>query len=1026
MRDFSVLATCLAALCAHGSVRTEGGVNTISGGSVSGTADGNLITSRFYQPGGLVTPATDVNTVYIGDTFNHCVRKTIVDPQDRTNTMTSTLAGSCGMPGMNDGILAAARFYLPRGLALDDSTGTIYIADSGNHLIRKLVLSSNDVTTAAGTIAAGTGAHGFVDGPGSSSKFHSPWGLAFSTVTQYPGVLIADRDNHAIRIYNPSTQQMSTLVHSKISPGTTDGTVGSGAQLKYPCDVQGHGTKAYFLQAHAVRTIDSNQVATLVGTGTNGWVDGPTSVARFYDPRGFWVSPEGNVFITDKSHSLIRYFNAAQGEVATILGNGASGPPNFDGTAGNATIDQPEAIWGVHEPNITERFVFADTDHHRIKSATALCLRECQNGGNCTSTNLCTCPPKWTGIDCSIPICNPSCAAYEVCSAPDTCTCPVGYTGANTGANCTTPVCNPTCKNNGTCVAPDVCNCTQGWSDIDCTFAICTIVCYNGGNCTGPNECGCGDDYYGTQCEFPRCNLPCQYNTSCIAPQTCNCTTAPGWRGEGTGYIGADCSIPVCATPCVNGASCVAPDTCACAAGWTGVLCDIPICTTPCQNGGNCTAPDTCECTGTGYDGLYCENPVCASVTCKNNATCTLPNYCDCTGTGYSGSNCTVPVCANPVCGQGLACVAPETCVTQCEQNCTNGGYCIGPNTCQCINGYADFDCSGVYCQQFGCVRGDCLTPDNCTCWYGWEGVSCTVPICNNVTCNNGGVCVSTNLCACVGGFVGPNCLVPLCLRPFRDPSYYLISTSDCEYGVCSSPSNCTCEAGWSGAFCDAPVCELPCLNGGTCIDPDTCDCPEFYGGPTCAEFTKPQLSWMEKNWATLFPIIVVGMIFVGMIILWRARVLKDKLARMAYQLDYNRRHEGNAADYITDTEEEIEEVKIYDDVEPAQNVVNKWAVGATNMREDAKKALRVVNIDTDDESDSTDLSTSVDDGDIPMGDMKRRQSAMTMSMKHADDVDSLTTSSSEDGEGGARRSQAKVVVNRNNITDSEDSSDSD
>ncbi|MGI9089058.1 MAG: hypothetical protein ACR2HH_15160 [Chthoniobacterales bacterium] len=136
-----------------------------------------------------------------------------------------TLAGYSGY-GSADGTGSAARFFNPAGVAVD-SAGNVYVADTGNHTIRK-VTSAGVVTTLAGF----AGSSGSADGTGSAARFFNPAGVA---VDSGGNVYVADRANYTIRKVT-SSGVVTTLAGSAGSVGSTDGT-GSGARFRYPASV---------------------------------------------------------------------------------------------------------------------------------------------------------------------------------------------------------------------------------------------------------------------------------------------------------------------------------------------------------------------------------------------------------------------------------------------------------------------------------------------------------------------------------------------------------------------------------------------------------------------------------------------------------------------------------------------------------------------------------------------------------------------------------------------------------------------
>ena len=191
----SVTGVIYVADAAEGGARirkiaSDGAVTTLAGQGLSGFADGGPNQAKFWNPSGLAVDGS--GNVYVADRFNQRIRQIAPD-----GTVT-TLAGSAPDPdfldpkavgGYKDGIGAAAQFDEPAGLALAPG-GVLYVVEAANHRVR-LVFADGTVTTAAGSGTAGSS-----DGAATSASFNGPTAVA---VGSDGAVYIADTGNHLIR-----------------------------------------------------------------------------------------------------------------------------------------------------------------------------------------------------------------------------------------------------------------------------------------------------------------------------------------------------------------------------------------------------------------------------------------------------------------------------------------------------------------------------------------------------------------------------------------------------------------------------------------------------------------------------------------------------------------------------------------------------------------------------------------------------------------------------------------------------------
>eukprot|EP00397_Hematodinium_sp_SG-2012_P011697 GEMP01011842.1.p1 GENE.GEMP01011842.1~~GEMP01011842.1.p1 ORF type:complete len:771 (-),score=298.89 GEMP01011842.1:665-2977(-) len=175
------------------------GVETVAGLGYAGFADGEWRKARFHKPWGIAVSIE--GDIYVADSKNHRIRK--IDGRTRN---VSTVAGT-GKQGWRDGEADEGRFNRPRGVAIA-MDGCVYIADSGNHCIRKLDLVDRRLVT-----IAGDGAEGGVNGEGYKAQFRWPRGLAFGP----DGVLyLADRGNHCVRAISKQAESALAAVEEEL------------------------------------------------------------------------------------------------------------------------------------------------------------------------------------------------------------------------------------------------------------------------------------------------------------------------------------------------------------------------------------------------------------------------------------------------------------------------------------------------------------------------------------------------------------------------------------------------------------------------------------------------------------------------------------------------------------------------------------------------------------------------------------------------------------------------------------------
>lgn len=313
-------------------ITSTGSVSLLAGGGGNfGGLDGAGNIARFYIPQGIAVDGAGV--VYVGDTFNGAVRK--ISPAGNV----STFAGQLGNLAYADGTGEAARFGSPFGVALD-SAGNLLVADAVYNAIRHVTPAAL-VRAFAGVPSLTAGS---ADGLFGTARISGAIGVAFdSNRNGY----IADTGNHLIRKVSAATGEVTTLAGGVGVRGTTDGT-GTAARFSSPAGIAVDPAGNIFVADngnHAIRKVTPTGIVTTVAglPGTSGSADGNAATARFYAPLALALDGAGNIFVADTYNSTIRRITTS-GQVTTIGGLAGVLAGYAEGTGSNARFFSPSAI----------------------------------------------------------------------------------------------------------------------------------------------------------------------------------------------------------------------------------------------------------------------------------------------------------------------------------------------------------------------------------------------------------------------------------------------------------------------------------------------------------------------------------------------------------------------------------------------------------------------------------------------------------------------------------------------------------
>jgi RHS repeat-associated protein len=277
----------------NGSAPAVWTVSTLAGNGTAGFADGPASSAMFNNPQGV---AVDANgTAYVADTANNRIRKIT------SGGVVSTLAGD-GTPGLQNGEGSSARFNAPQGVATDNQ-GNVYVADTGNSAVRKI-----DATGTVSTLA-GDGSVGSNDSPG--ARFDGLVGIAAEGQNVY--VYLADSGNHRVRRLDVSGTVITVSGAERGFKDGSVSQARFAEPSGLAIDSDGKIIIADGVNS-LIRQVDPNPAAngsnqaviTLAGTGGRGLTDGSGDVARFFTPRGLAISNSSAIIVADTSNHVVR------------------------------------------------------------------------------------------------------------------------------------------------------------------------------------------------------------------------------------------------------------------------------------------------------------------------------------------------------------------------------------------------------------------------------------------------------------------------------------------------------------------------------------------------------------------------------------------------------------------------------------------------------------------------------------------------------------------------------------------------
>ena len=330
-------------------------INTIAGNGAAGySGDSGLASSaELNGPYGVAIDSGD--NLYIADPGNNRIRKVAAGTGIITTIAGNGTAGYLG----DNGAASSAELNLPAGVALD-STGNLYIADTGNNVIRK-VDTSGTITTVAGNNAEGYSGD---SGLATNATLYAPSGVA---VDSTGNLYIADTNNDRIRKVT-TAGTITTVAGNGTASYSGDNGPATSATLNKPSAVvedSAGNLDIVDTDNNAIRMVNTTgTISTIAGNGTAGYSgdDGAATSARLNAPYGLNVDSAGNLYIADSMNNVVRMVNTT-GVITTLAGNGTYGYSGDGGAAASAMLNNPQSVAIDSQGNI----YISDRSNNRIR-----------------------------------------------------------------------------------------------------------------------------------------------------------------------------------------------------------------------------------------------------------------------------------------------------------------------------------------------------------------------------------------------------------------------------------------------------------------------------------------------------------------------------------------------------------------------------------------------------------------------------------------------------------------------------------
>ncbi len=345
------------------------GEYTITTAAGSGEANNNgdagvALSTNISQPFG-VEVGPD-GALYITEVGHHRVRRL-----DRATGKLTTVAGNGRKGHTGDGEAATAAAMNEPYEVRFDHVGNMYVVEMMNHIVRRIDAKTKQITTIAGTGEIGYSGDGGPATKAKFNRPHSI-ALSADADGQSGQLYIADIGNHRIRRVDLKTGIVDSMAGDGTKKLPVEGEAASGRPVVGPraLFVENQTLWVALREGHSIWKIDmtDGKWRHVAGTGKKGFSGdgGPARKATFNGPKGIAVGPRGNVYVVDTENQAIRMIDVKEQSISTIAGYGPSarGFGGDNGPATEAKMDRPHGICVDAEG----RVYLGDTNNHRVRA----------------------------------------------------------------------------------------------------------------------------------------------------------------------------------------------------------------------------------------------------------------------------------------------------------------------------------------------------------------------------------------------------------------------------------------------------------------------------------------------------------------------------------------------------------------------------------------------------------------------------------------------------------------------------------